>query len=41
VGENKNKNINYDRQFAKFVRVVHGEDFLVSLCNVVSMELLW
>jgi len=25
-------------QFAKFVRVVHGEDFLVALCNVVSME---
>ena len=24
--------------FAKFVRVVHGEDFLVALCNVVSME---
>lgn len=26
-------------QFARFVRVVHGEDFLVALCNVVSMEL--
>jgi len=25
-------------QFAKFVRVVHGEDFLVALCNVMSME---
>ena len=23
---------------AKFVRVVHGEDFVVALCNVVSME---
>jgi len=26
-------------QFLKFVRLVHGEDFLVALCNVVSMEL--
>merc|ERR1719233_2381269 len=26
-------------QFLKFVRVVHGEDFLVALCNVVSMEM--
>jgi hypothetical protein len=24
--------------FAKFVRVVQGEDFLVALCNVLSME---